>query len=231
LKTLAVIPARGGSKGIHRKNITPMLGKPLIAWTIDAALGAKYLDRVIVSTDDEEIARISRSLGVEVPFLRPDELSKDSTPSQPVLQHAVEYLQEVDGYKADIIMTLQPTSPLRRSEHIDEAIELFSNVPSADSLVSCVEIPHIFNPESIMVMSSDGFLETYLPENIKPTRRQQKEIKYARNGAIYMTRIEHISSYIRGGNVLPFIMKFLESIDIDTPDDLILAEAFMKIKH
>ncbi len=135
-KALAIIIARGGSKGIPKKNLYPLLGKPLIAWTIEAALAAKNVDRVIVSTDSEEIAAVARAHGAEVPFLRPIELAQDTTPDFPVYHHALTWLEENEGYIPHAIVQLWATSPYRKSNHIDEAIELLTQHPDADSVRS-----------------------------------------------------------------------------------------------
>ena len=143
-KVLGVIPARGGSKGIPDKNLALVGGRPLLAYTADAVKESKLLTRTIVSTDDARIADCARSMGLEVPFMRPSSLAGDEAPMLPVLQHAVETL-EADGFHADIIVLLQPTSPLRRGEHIDAAVKWLERA-GGDSVVSVVEVPHQFNP-------------------------------------------------------------------------------------
>jgi CMP-N,N'-diacetyllegionaminic acid synthase len=223
MKFLAIIPARGLSKGIPRKNVRLVAGKPLIAWTIEAALNAKGVDRVLVSTEDEEIAEVARQYGAEVPFLRPLELSQDETPTLPVLQNVVFELKNMENFVPDAVITLQPTSPLRTCEHIDDAIERFKADPLADSLVSCIEVPHIFHPLSVMKQSKHGYLENYLDnkEGVRVYRRQDKERVWARNGAaIYITRLNCLDRFIFGGNILPFIMDNSASIDIDCENDL-----------
>lgn len=224
-KILAVIPARGGSKGILRKNIKNIAGKPLIQWTIDAALKSKYIDEIIVSTEDEEIAKISASLGVNVPFLRPKELAGDKSKTIDVINHLLNKLELEYNKYFDLILILQPTSPLRTSKHIDEAISFFLSDKSADSLVSCVKVPHIFHPESLMKLSSNNYLESYIVSNNPPFRRQDKSELYARNGAaIYLTRRDKISKFIFGGNLICFEMDEVDSIDIDTLEDFNMAE-------
>jgi CMP-N,N'-diacetyllegionaminic acid synthase len=223
MKFLAIIPARGLSKGIPRKNVRLVAGKPLIAWTIEAALNAKGVDRVLVSTEDEEIAEVALQYGAEVPFLRPLELSLDETPTLPVLQNVVFELKNLENFVPDAVITLQPTSPLRTSEHIDDAIERFKADPLADSLVSCIEVPHIFHPLSVMKQSQHGYLENYIDnkEGVRVYRRQDKERVWARNGAaIYITRLNCLDKFIFGGNIIPFIMDNSASIDIDCENDL-----------
>ena len=131
MQVLALIPARGGSKSIPKKNIYPLAGKPVIAWTIEAARGAKKIDRIIVSTDSEEIAGVARSFGAETPFIRPAELAGDTTPDLPVFEHALKWLKENENYVPDAVIHLWPTSPYRRSEDIDAAIELLEKNPEA----------------------------------------------------------------------------------------------------
>ncbi len=218
MKTIGIIPARGGSKGIYKKNIKILFGKPLIFYTIEAALKSN-LDRVIVSTDDPLIKEISINYGAEV-IDRPADFANDDTPTLPVIQHAIS--------KVDIIynafMVLQPTSPLRTYIHINEAIDLFENNEDADSLVSVVKVPHHFTPEKIMTY--DG---NFLKGNLKIDRRQEVNSYYARNGAaIYLTRIERINQFIIGGNILPYFMNKLDSIDIDDDEDFRIAEMFLK---
>jgi len=133
-KILAIIPARGGSKGIPKKNIVNINGKPLIQYTIEVAKESKLIDRVIVSTDDDEIAEISEKLGAEVPFIRPAELAKDGTPTFPVIKHALKWLKENEKYKPELIVLLEPTFPLRTVEKVDEAIKVISSDEEADSL-------------------------------------------------------------------------------------------------
>ena len=225
MKILAVIPARGGSKGIPRKNIALLRGRPLIAYTIDAALAATSLERIIVSTDDVEIAAVSRGLGAEV-LMRPAELARDETSTVSVLQHVVAELVGT-GYRPDAVMTLQPTSPLRTTTHIDEAARAFANDPLADSLVSCIEVPHVFHPQSVMRLTAEGSLVPFL-DLPQPGRRQDKGSVFARNGAaIYITSTERLGEFVFGGRLIPYMMPEAMSIDIDTPADLAIAERLL----
>ena len=222
MKLLAIIPARGGSKGVPRKNIRDVAGKPLIAWTILAAKAAASLDRVVVSTEDDEIAGIARQWGAEV-IVRPQDLAEDKTATLPVLRHVVASLAD-QGYRPDAVMTLQPTSPLRTSVHIDEAAALFVADPDADSLVSVVDVPHIFHPRSVMRRDERGYLVPYL-DGPAVTRRQDKEPVFARNGAaIYITRTARLAHYVFGGRLLAYPMSVETSLDVDAEADLVLAE-------
>ena len=224
---LGLIPARGGSKTIPRKNLALLAGRPLLAHTCEAALGSRSLSRVMLSTDDEEIAEIGRTCGVEVPFLRPSELGRDDTPSLIVAQHAVRWLMLHEGWQADVIVLLQPTSPLRRSEHIDEAIQSFDQA-EADTVVSMVQVPHQFSPYSVMQVK-DGCLLDFWQESLPfdRFRRQNVPALYARNGpAILASRVQVLlgSDSFYGKKIVPYVMSEEDSVDIDTPFDLRLAE-------
>ncbi|MEK9727581.1 MAG: acylneuraminate cytidylyltransferase family protein [Candidatus Margulisiibacteriota bacterium] len=211
MKYLAVIPARGGSKGIKNKNRKLLCGKPLIQYTIEAVQQSIIKD-FVVSTDDKNIAKIAEKLGVNV-VMRPKELAQDNTPTLPVLQHAL----KESGSNYDAIITLQPTSPLRKALHINEAIKLFELNKGADSLVSIVKVPHNMVPESIMAID-DGELVNYIEST--PLRRQDKPTYYARNGAaIYITTINQLEISVFGGKIIPYEMSFLDSFDIDDIED------------
>jgi len=226
---LGIITARGGSKGIHKKNIKKLAGKPLIKYTFDAVKNSEFLDRCIVSSDNNEIIEFSEVNNIEAPFKRPPELATDNAKSIDVLIHAIKYLKNKENYIPDYIITLQPTSPLRTAEDIDKAIELISNDKEADSLVSVVEIPHNFNPYSAMVYKGQ-YLEHYIKEE-RIMIRQKKPIFYARNGAAI-----YISSYnllinqkkIIGDNCIPYFMPKERSIDIDDLYDWEIAEYLIK---
>lgn len=220
---IAVIPARGGSKGVHKKNIRILDGKPLILYTIEAALNSN-VDEIYVSTDDNEIAEIAGDYDVNI-VKRPEELSKDNSPTLPVIQHAISKLERLPEY----VITLQPTSPFRTSVHINDASTLIRKNIKADSLVSVTRVPHNMIPESIMNINSEGYLINYLDQEAPILRRQKKPVYYARNGAaIYITKTDKLNHYVYGGIVLPYIMNFMESMDIDEEEDFILAEKIMQ---
>jgi CMP-N,N'-diacetyllegionaminic acid synthase len=218
MQTLGVIPARGGSKGIPRKNLRVVAGRPLLAYTADAARGSRRLTRSVVSTDDPAVADAARSLGLEVPFMRPADLALDTTPMLPVLQHAARVMGEA-GFTAEAIVLLQPTSPLRRAEHIDRAVALLEET-GADSVVTVIEVPHQFNPVSVMRLDGPR-LAPYLDGPIV-TRRQDKPRVYARNGpavlAVRAAVLERGSLY--GDDCRPLVMDAAESVDLDSPADL-----------
>lgn len=229
-KIIGIITARGGSKGIPRKNIKKLLGKPLIAHTILAAKGSKHLTRCIVSTEDEEIAEIARAHGCEVPFMRPKELAQDSSTSMAVVQHALSWLKEYEGETYDYLMILQPTSPLRTGEDIDAAIEKIV-ATDADSVISVVELAN-FGPRK-MNRIEDDIIRPYFDEHEigkESERRQDLEPVYRRNGAaIYLTKTELIEQGDLFGTVSrPYIMPRERSVDIDEPVDFELAEFFMR---
>lgn len=222
MRFLGIIPARGGSKGVPGKNIRPLAGKPLIGWTIEAAKQSAVLDRLIVSTDDPAIASVALEFGAET-RIRPAVLAGDDTPTRPVLEHVVKEL-EAEGGLFDAVVTLQPTSPLRRPLHIRESCAQFVADAQADSLVSCVAVPHIFNPFSVMKRNADGYLENFIAGDTI-TRRQDKPEAFARNGAaVYITRRNRISEYVFGGKLLCYLMDEEHSLDIDTLADFMAAE-------
>lgn len=221
IKVLAIIPARGGSKGICNKNITELAGKPLIAHTIEAALGATLLSHCIVSTDSEEIAAICRKEGAIVPFLRPAELALDDTPTLPVILHALRESSEC----YDAVLILQPTSPFRRGEHIDAAITLLQDNKAADSVISVVRVGD--QHPARMKRIEDGLLvDPPFAEKTEGQRRQDLPELYLRNGAIYLTRTEVLLSMnsFKGAKSLAYVMSDHDSVNIDSPFDLLVAE-------
>lgn len=230
MNVLGIIPARGGSKGIPGKNLAPLAGRPLIDYTLDTALASTKLSRIIVSTDDEAIAKHAKSRGVDVPFMRSSELAQDDTPIVPVLMHLLESLEKQGEKLPDAICLLQPTSPLRPMEVIDAAI-LMLETSDADAVVTVVEVPHHLNPVSLMRRSRDAMLTPYLEgEGDRITRRQDKPMLYARNGpAVVVSRVQSLrnTGKIYGQRTLALPMPRDQSIDIDEPIDLLIAEAIL----
>jgi CMP-N,N'-diacetyllegionaminic acid synthase len=224
MRVLGVIPARGGSKGIARKNLAALAGRPLLAYTADAVHASRLLTRAIVSTEDPDIAAAAQGLSLDVPFLRPAALAADDTPMLPVVQHALQAMQGDGAY--DAVVLLQPTSPLRRGEHIDAAIALLKS-SGADSVVTVVEVPHQYSPLSALRIE-DGRLRP-VQEGPKPTRRQDKPRVYARNGpavlAVKASVVEAGSLY--GDDSRPLVMAMRDSHDIDSADDLELVELLL----
>jgi CMP-N-acetylneuraminic acid synthetase len=209
---LGLIPARGGSKGIPQKNLAPLGGKPLIAWTLEAAHASNSLTSVVVSTDSEEIAATANGTRV---LARPAELARDDTPMRTVVDHALAELG-----LPDVLVLLQPTSPLRRSEHIDAAVRLLVD-SGADSVVSVVEVPHRYAPGSLMALA-DGRLA--VPGDTA-ARRQDKQRLYARNGpAVLALRPDRLRDDMYGRDCRAYVMRAEDSVDVDEPFDLELAE-------
>jgi len=229
-KILAIITARGGSKGVPRKNIRQVCGKPLIAYSIEAALQVRdLLYKIIVSTDDAEIAAISRHYGGEVPFLRPAELAEDKTPSLPVLQHAVRFVEELDKVRLDWIMLLQPTSPLRSKDDIMTTLEL-AQLGGCDSVISVVQTPT--HPLFIKRIEKGQLLpfSDVLVEKEGTRRQDAQPAAYIRNGAIYLTRRDVLMerNSIWGGFIRPYVMPPERSVNVDSELDLKLAELLLQ---
>jgi CMP-N,N'-diacetyllegionaminic acid synthase len=221
LSVVGLIPAREGSKGLPRKNLAPLAGKPLVTWAIEVSEASDSIDRTVVSTDSEEIATLARELAVDV-LGRPPELAADDTPMLDVVLHA---LRELSG--TEVLVLLQPTSPLRRAEHVDEAVRLLRET-GADSVVSVVEVPHQFTPNSLMELR-EGRLTPLVAATV--TRRQDKPTLYARNGpAVLVLRADRVGSPegLYGGDCRPYVMDARDSIDVDGPLELELAEALLR---
>jgi CMP-N,N'-diacetyllegionaminic acid synthase len=225
MHVLGVIPARGGSRGLTGKTLRPLGGRALLAYTADAARASTRLTRVVLSTDDLEIAEAGKALGLDVPFMRPVELALDETPMLPVLRHAMKAV--APGFVAEAVLVLQPTSPFRRAEHIDQAVDLLAS-SGADSVVSVIEVPHRFNPVSVMTVN-EGRLKPFIAgEPI--LRRQDKPRVYARNGpAVLAVRARVIEAgSLYGDDCRPLLMDADDSIDIDTAADLDYAEHVLR---
>lgn len=226
-QVLAIIPARGGSKSIPRKNIQTFAGHPLIAYSIAAALQATLVDRVIVSTDDQEIAEVALSYGAEAPFLRPEELALDDTPDWPVFKHALEWLADQEKYHPDLIVQLRPTSPLRPPDCVDRGVEMMVNEPAADSLRGVV--PSGQNPYKMWRIQDDGRLQPLLMDEFdEPYNmpRQKLPPTYWQTGHIDVIRRSTImqKKTMTGEVILPLVLDPAYTIDIDTLQDLSRAE-------
>jgi CMP-N,N'-diacetyllegionaminic acid synthase len=220
-KVLAVITARGGSKGLPEKNIRSLGGKPLIAWSIEAAGKSRMLDRTIVSTDDTAIAEAARAAGGEVPFMRPDELARDDTPSEPVVLHALDSLGDVYDY----VVLLQPTSPFRRAEDIDNAVGLCRQMRAA----ACVTVsPAKQSPWWTFTMDDENRLNRILPE-IPGRRRQDMPKVYYPNGAVFVAEVARFraKSTFYPEDIVGSPMSVEQALDIDTKLDFIIAEAML----
>jgi CMP-N,N'-diacetyllegionaminic acid synthase len=228
MRVLGIVTARGGSKGIPRKNIVPLLGKPLLAYTAEAALAAKRLARTVLSTEDEEIARVGRGYGLEVPFLRPAELARDETPTIAVLQDVVRKLEAM-GDTYDAVFTLQPTTPLRRPQDIDGAVDLLHRT-HADSVISFVDIGEK-HPARMKFITPDGrVIDPKFAEQFEGQRRQDLPKMYLREGSVYLTRrvILMEQSSLKGRNCRAWIIPDSRACNIDSPFDLFLAEQMLR---
>jgi CMP-N,N'-diacetyllegionaminic acid synthase len=220
---LAIVPARGGSKGVPGKNVRLLAGRPLLDYTAAAARESGVIDRVVLSTDAEEIADVGRRAGLEVPFMRPASLAQDDTPMLPVVQHVVSTLSS-EGWTADIVVLLQPTSPLRRPWHVRDAVTLLRET-KADSVVTVVELPRHLSPDYVMRIEGD-VLRPFLPDGARVTRRQDARAAYSRDGTVYacwQKTIDRFSS-IYGERCHPLIVSAADSLSIDSLDDWAEAE-------
>jgi CMP-N,N'-diacetyllegionaminic acid synthase len=222
MKFLGLIPARGGSKGIPGKNIRPLEGKPLIQRAFESAAESGSMDRIILSTDDPEIAAVAEGFGLEVPFLRPPQFSSDTSPMIDVAVHALNTLAE-GGYIPDAVFLLQPTSPLRKPEHIRKAVEILGD---NDSVCSVLALPKDLCPHYVMKIREDGFLDYFLPDGHLYTRRQDVPQAYRREGTIFLTRasviLEKRSFY--GDTCVPLVITEEEALNIDHPAEWAEAE-------
>lgn len=230
MNIVGLIPARGRSQGLPRKNVLPLAGKPLIAWTIEEALQSRELRQVLVSTDDEEIAQIAREYGAEVPFIRPATLAQDNTNSLAVVMHALHWLAEHEKTQPSYVMLLQPTSPLRTSTDIDGAIQL-AKVKSTIAVVSVCEMKH--HPYLSKCILDDGTLAEFVPNNVTDLRRQALPPAYTLNGAIYLNRREsllHDQTFLPQGTYA-YVMPPERSLDIDSPWDFYLADLILRDKY
>lgn len=230
-QVLAIIPARGGSKGVPGKNIKPLAGRPLIAYAIDNALQSKYIQRVIVSTDDPAIAEVARGLGAETPFLRPAELASDIATDLPVFQHALNFLAEAEGYRPALVAHLRPTAPLRTAAHVDAGIELLVGNPEADAVRSVCPAPK--HPCKMWKFDQDR-LEPFLSASICGPEaynlgRQQLPPAFIQNGSVDITRWRTIMELnsMTGKRILGLLMAEHESVNIDTHLDFMIAETLL----
>lgn len=219
-RVLAIIPARGGSKGVPRKNVRDLAGKPLIVWTIEAAQRAQTIHRVVVSTDDEEIARVGQAAGAHV-IRRPAELAQDTTPTEPALFHVLETLEATDSYVPDAVALLQCTSPLRGADIIDQCVRLlFSS--GCDAVMTVTAMQHWYLCGGL---DAEGrFWPEY--DYQKRPRSQEMPEKYRENGAVYVTRHDALLRYRNrlGGDVRVVVMDAIRSVDIDSEEDFLLAQ-------
>ncbi|MBU1179226.1 acylneuraminate cytidylyltransferase family protein [Patescibacteria group bacterium] len=228
-RILGLVTARGGSKGVPGKNIKLLLGKPLIAYIIESAKKSGVFDKLIVSTEDEQIASIARDYECETPFMRPKELAEDKTPHLPVAQHAVAWLRDNQDYRPDFVMILQPTSPLIQPFHIKEAVELILKNKS-DSVLPVYELPENFNPERNLMIEQNGLLKLFNgdPVRKRPARRQGLRKIYCNTCSFYLFRTELLfdskEPNFFGDRVIPYVIDKKYVVDINEPEDWQKAE-------
>ncbi len=227
-KVLAVIPARGGSKGVPRKNVRPLCGRPLISYTIECANAVRDLFyRIVVSTDDQEIASVAQQYGADVPFIRPAELARHDSPAIPVIQHAVRWMEAHDCMRLDWVCLLQPTEPFRTPDDIRRCLDL-GLAGGCDSVISVVQV---FATHPILMKRIEGGrLLPFSVEEKEGTRRQDyRPAAYMRNGAVYLTRRDVLmeTGSLWGKIIRPYVMPLEQSVSIDTELDLKLAEVLM----
>jgi N-acylneuraminate cytidylyltransferase len=231
INVLALIPARGGSKSIPHKNIRKFAGHPLIAYSIRAGLASETVSRLVVSTDDQEIAEVARRYGAEVPFLRPAEYAQDDTPDLPVFQHALDWLAQHENYQPEIVVQLRPTSPFRRVRHIDGAVYRLIERPEADAVRTiCVPFQ---NPYKMWSIGSDGFMHPLLQTNFSEPYnlpRQMLPEVYWQTGYVDAVWADTIltKDSMTGERILPLIIDPSEWIDIDSSDDWHRAERLLE---
>ena len=226
MRVLAIIPARGGSKGVPKKNIKLLGGKPLIEYTINDAKSSSFLTQIVVSTDDNEIANAAEIAGCKPPFIRPSELALDNSTSITVIQHAVDFFEKQNVF-FDAICLLQPTSPFREKGFIDNAISKFI-ASKADSLVSVLPVPHEFNPHWTFEIGKNNLLKIATGETEIIPRRQELPNAYHRDGSIYISKV----SVIKKGTFFGESISYIESnpdfyVNIDTIEDWKKAEIFL----
>jgi CMP-N,N'-diacetyllegionaminic acid synthase len=229
MKVYALITARAGSKGVPSKNTRQLGSKPLLLWTIEAARQSSGINRILLSTEEDSIAQIGRNAGIEVPFLRPAELARDGSSHVEVVLHALAWLKNHEDQSPDYILLLQPTSPFRTADDIDNAIMLAKQTPNAPAVISVSECGH-FHPYYALKLRDDGTLQYCVPSDFSERRRQEVPMAYAANGAIYLNRVDAFlnkPTFIPTGT-LPYVMPAERSIDIDTSWDLHIAELLVR---
>jgi len=221
---LAIIPARGGSKRVPRKNVLELCGKPLIAYSIEAGIESKFIDKVLVSSDDNEILEISEKFGANT-IKRPKELSSDTATTFDTVKHTIDNFE-----KYDYVVLLQPTSPLRTEKHIDKAIELLEE-KNADAVISICDVDH--SPLWLNTLPEDKNMNNFLRDDVLNKRSQDLERYYRLNGAIYICKTEKLlvnKSFFLKENIFGYIMDRKSSIDIDEEIDFIIAKSLMERK-
>lgn len=226
-RILAIIPARGGSKGLPEKNIKHLRGRPLIAYTIEQAKTSKYIDEIFVSTDNELIANTAKEFGISVPFLRPAELAKDTSSSMDVVEHVLSHFENRNTFY-DYIVLLEPTSPLRKKDDIDNAIQLAISNESADGIISLGEV-HMEHPMIVKKVNKNGNIISYIDEVKKISQRQQADKAYFPYGVIYMIKTEVFKreKSFYTNNIMPYFIERWQNYEVDDIFDFIAIEAIL----
>jgi len=220
MSVLAIIPARGGSKEIKNKNLISLKGKKLIQFTLEESIKSKIIDRIFVSSDSNKILKFAKKFGVSI-IKRPRTISLDDSKTFDCVKHLLKYLKKIENYSPKFIIILQPTSPFRSHLHIDDALTKLIKNKKADSLVSCIKVPHHFTPQKLMLIKKNNFLEF----DKRIIMRQKIKNYFARNGAaIYIFNYEKVKNNLFGKKVIPYIMDKKSSLDIDDLEDLNIAK-------
>ena len=228
---LAIIPARAGSKRVTNKNLKELGGRPLLEWTVQAAMGSKYLDKIVLSTDSDNIANAGRSYGAEVPFMRPKALAQDDTPTMEVIKHMILTYEVLKDTSYKYVVLLQPTSPLRSSEDIDKAIELLKT-KNADGIISVCETE--FPVQWCNTLDEERTMHQFIAKEAQLTRSQDLEKYYRINGAIYIARTDRLleeCTFYLSSAVYAYEMKKNRSIDIDDEYDFLLANYLISLGY
>lgn len=229
-KILAIIPARGGSKGLINKNIKKLIDKPLIGWTIEHSKNSKFIDEIFVTTDSENIANVASLFGVNIPFLRPEELANDSASTVDVVLHVISYF-ESKNLTFDYIVLLEPTSPLRKKNDIDNAIQILLDHESCDGLVSLGEV-HMEHPLIVKKINTKGKIASYIDNSVIISQRQQADKAFFPYGVIYMikTNILKCKKSFYTDNIMPFFIERWQNYEVDDIYDFLAIETILKYK-
>lgn len=230
-KTLALVPARGGSKSIPKKNIVDLNGRPLISYCLDAIKKSRSVDRIVVTTDNDEIAKIAKEYGADVPFMRPAELAQDNSPTIPVIEHALIWLEQNENYVPDYVLLIEPTAPFVRADQIDKTFELILS-KKADSGKTIIPAPRIFHPYHVRHVNEEGFLEFDNPDmHYSHPSRQMDPKRYAHGNLWWFKRDLFLGEKkIEVGKVIGFEIDPKSAHDINEPFDLVVAKALFDLK-
>lgn len=228
-KILGLVTARGGSKRIPKKSIALLAGRPMMAWVLDAMKQSSSINRIIVDTDDEEMAQVGRATGAEIPYLRPAELAQDSTGHVPVLKHALEFLRDKEGYWPDAVVLVQPTNPLVTPRQIDDTVELLF-ARGVDSVETVFPAPTVFHPYNLRIIDEKGFTKFLMPEERAAVDKAGIRPSVYVIGTVYTFRPDNLWKYgtIQGAASKSVIIDRASGIDVDEPLDLVIAEAILK---